>query len=625
LPNASSAAPPAGADSETVDRDPLDLSTGSEILDEGLGEKLDEYLEALRTGTQFPVEKPEAQAEYHQLRPVVEQLHGLAGFLAHGGVEQPDGDRLEAIDLRDRPAEETNDSHLPELAPNAEKEKLEARGRQIGKFQIVRKLGSGGQAGAYLAFDPDLRRHVVIKLYHQAATAQEQERIFQEGQALARVRSPYVAQCFSAERHEGYPYLVVEYIPGSNLAELHRRRPLTLDRALEVTRQVAEGLAAVHACGLLHRDIKPANIQVGDDGLPRLVDFGLAAPLAGDALRRVSGTLAYMAPEQARGEVERIDPRTDLFGVGAVLYELVTGRPPYRAADLQALWAAARAGEVVPSQQYNPKLPAAVNDLCLRCLAKHPGHRFASAAELVQAIRTCERRPGWMARHVRLLLAGTAATFLLFGALVIWYIANRPADGTDADPGRAENKDTSVPPKKDGPPVRPTQPAARHPNGRLLRHDFAIQVEVINKALDARGRYQIIEEEKIRFRIQLPHAAYVGVWHYDDEGNVIQLFPNSQLDRTHLVAARQWQEIPSDDRFAFAASTSKRLEYLHVVASTAPWDPPISGLRGIGKNDSFLVVDPKVVDDLTRGLTQVRVEKVAEAVLAFKVVPKKAR
>src|SRR5262249_24994759 len=143
----------------------------------------------------------------------------------------------------------------------------------------------------------------------------------------------------------------------------------------------AEGLAAVHACGLLHRDLKPANIVVGDDGAPRLVDFGLASSPGGDHLTQVSGTLAYMPPEQARGEVERIGPRSDVFGLGAVLYEMLTGRPPYRADTLDDVWKLARDGDVLPAKERNPRLPASLNALCMRCLATDPDGRFASAAE----------------------------------------------------------------------------------------------------------------------------------------------------------------------------------------------------------------------------------------------------
>src|SRR5262249_15566046 len=155
--------------------------------------------------------------------------------------------------------------------------------------------------------DPDLRRHVVLKVYHSARSPAEQERVLAEGRALARVRSPYVAQCFSAERHDGAPYLVVEYVPGRDLAQERRARPIGVRQALEVVRHLAEGLAAVHACGLLHRDLKPGNVLMGDDGRPRLVDFGLAVPVGSAELSRVTGTMPYMAPEQARGEAERID------------------------------------------------------------------------------------------------------------------------------------------------------------------------------------------------------------------------------------------------------------------------------------------------------------------------------
>jgi hypothetical protein len=597
---------------------PEPLPPSSEAVDEILGEHLDLYLEGLCSGTPASAAKPEAGAEIDSLKGVVEQLQSLDGYLAGLSVGGPAAATPETIDYCAPPA-------APDTKPTAYTLDLAARraepdvtGPQVGKFQIVRKLGRGGQGGAYLAFDPDLHRHVVIKLYHQAQTTQEQEGILREGQALARVRSPYVASCLSAERHAGVPYLVVEYVPGKNLGELRRSRPLPLARVLELTRQVAEGLAAVHACGLLHRDVKPANILVGDDDLPRLVDFGLAAPLGGDALHNISGTLAYMAPEQARGEAERIDPRTDLFGLGAVLYELLTGRPPYQAEDTEALWEAARTGDVVPPRQLRPGLPAAVNELCMRCLARHPGNRFASASELAQTIRRYENRQQWAVRAKIGLLAGAAAAVLL-GA--VWYFSTLLGDGPDTPLVQAPADDGSAPRKKT--PVRPAINALRHPNGRKLRQDFPILMEVIDRKPNARGQYSITEGERIRFRIRVPTAAYVAVWHYDDEGNVIQLFPNARIDQTHRIGAKQWQEIPSDDRYAFAASASRRREYLHVVASTRRWDPPASGLRGTGKDDSFLVLDPGQVENLTRGLTQVRVEKVAEAVLPFRVVPKK--
>src|SRR5262249_25013125 len=139
-----------------------------------------------------------------------------------------------------------------------------------------------------------------------------------------------VVRCYGVERHEGAPYLILEYIPGHSLAELCLANPLSLTEALALTARVADGLAAFHDCGILHRDLKPGNILIGDDRMPRLVDFGLAKPIGDATLDEISGTPAYMAPEQARGEHDRIDPRTDLFGLGAVLYHLLTTQPPHQ-------------------------------------------------------------------------------------------------------------------------------------------------------------------------------------------------------------------------------------------------------------------------------------------------------
>src|SRR5262249_34890089 len=158
----------------------------------------------------------------------------------------------------------------------------------------------------------------------------------------------YVAECLGIEFHGEDAFLVVEYIKGRNLAEIRGEGPLVPERIAGILMQLAEGVAAVHQRGLIHRDIKPANVILGDDDRPRLVDFGLAAHLGSDRLHELSGTPSYMAPEQARREPERIDFRTDVFGLGAVLYELLTGRPPYEGSGLATVLAQARAGQVVP-------------------------------------------------------------------------------------------------------------------------------------------------------------------------------------------------------------------------------------------------------------------------------------
>jgi serine/threonine-protein kinase len=662
-----------GQEPPTVDQPRPGDATSPDRLDEAVGEQLDRHLESLRSGTTPPAADPQLAPHLEPLRPVVDRLYSLAQELSSPGEFPSTRDRPDTVDTRDRPGatDSTRSARRPNV-PASEPGLGEPAATGIGKYQVVRKLGGGGQAGAYLAFDPDLRRHVVIKLYHEAQTEHEQEVILREGRALARVRSPYVAQCHSAERHEGVPYLVVEYIPGKNLAEAQRRRPLPLDRAVELVGRVAEGLAAVHACGLLHRDIKPANILVGDDGTPRLVDFGLAVPLAGESLRGVSGTLAYMAPEQARGETERIDPRSDVFGLGAVLYDLLTGRPPYRADSQEALWNAAREGDVTPPRRHNPKLPASVNDLCLRCLAKSPTQRFASAAELVQAIRRWQRFRRWTGQELaerrgwpRLvpLVAAAVALLVLLPLGIYFLTANRDSDRPDqlVDRGQTpggsrrqptDNKPTD-PPRRQKPiervPVQnPPQEkqkiraTPRPPDGGDPRRDFPIQVELLKKVdgkakefqqwpVNHKGVYLIEDKAHVWIRIKLDRSAYVGIWYVDSENQFVQLFPNKR-QADNWLSRRQPLTVPGeeeeDDDYAIEAYVNKtqRADYLYVLAATEPWKPPVVLRRG-GKDDVWAEVEGEELASLvgkTRGFRLKSKEmRMSEMIVPFRVSPGK--
>jgi len=256
----------------------------------------------------------------------------------------------------------------------------------VGKYQIVRRFSElSGQAAAYLAFDPDLERHVVLKRYHGGRHGPSGEA--EEGRALAKVVSPYVARCHGIERIDGGAYLVVEYVPGRNLAEVRRDGPLDLAQVVGILAQLAEGVAAVHARGLIHRDIKPANVILHDDGTPRLVDFGQTAHLGGSRLRRRSGSPPYMAPEQARGEWDRIDFRTDVFGLGGVLYKLLTDHEPHAGSTLNEALEHAKKADVAPPRQLDPTIPAPVEAVCLKALAAAPENRYTTALEFAAALR----------------------------------------------------------------------------------------------------------------------------------------------------------------------------------------------------------------------------------------------
>jgi hypothetical protein len=266
-----------------------------------------------------------------------------------------------------------------------------------------------------------------------------------------------------------------------------------------------------------------------------------------------------MAPEQASGEAERIDARTDLFGLGAVLYELLTGRPPYRAEDGRPLQEAAVAGEVVPVGQRNPRLSRRVQDLCMHCLTPDPSQRFASAAELAAAIRRLQRR------QRRLWLAG-AALLMLAAALGVGYAM-----------WHGRYTDTTAPV---GPPavVRPvTAELERHPEGRALHKDFALKVEPLGGVLDEEGRVQVLKVgQLVKFRLETVQDCFVYLWDVTDS-KVTQLFPNDDEPDNRLRAG-QPRLVPSEK--VVKATKSSGVEHLHVVASTHPLRLPAGQLRG---------------------------------------------
>jgi serine/threonine protein kinase len=204
----------------------------------------------------------------------------------------------------------------------------------IGKYRVVEWLGRGGQAEVFRAVHPHLPgRDVVIKWARRRLTELVRQQFLAEGQVLAGLEEAGVARVYDVDVYEDRPFVVMEYLRGRSLQQvLAQRRPAPREAAALVA-VLADSLDRVHRRGVCHRDLKPANVLIDDAGRPRLVDFGLALAerpwdQSGRQEEGVSGTFQYMAPEQANGQTERIGPRSDIFGLGSILYALLTGRPP---------------------------------------------------------------------------------------------------------------------------------------------------------------------------------------------------------------------------------------------------------------------------------------------------------
>lgn len=258
--------------------------------------------------------------------------------------------------------------------------------RELGKYQLREVLGCGGQSIAFKAWDRDLLRHVVIKLYHNAASDEERQRILAEGRALARVRHSRVCTCFSVDRLGDMPYLVLQYIPGETLQLRIEREPLVVEEALDVVLALCDAVSAIHQTGLLHCDLKPSNIMIDDDNRPTVIDLGLATTQLNLTPDDVAGTPAYLAPERANGDVEEVDQRCDVFGLGAILYELLTGRAPFANDSRRRSRELAKMGQVPPISDACAIEFRGLESVVMRAVARRPGQRFATVREFGEAV-----------------------------------------------------------------------------------------------------------------------------------------------------------------------------------------------------------------------------------------------
>ena len=285
------------------------------------------------------------------------------------------------------------------------------------------KLGQGGQAEVFRAVDSVLRRDVVIKWSKRTLPAPFHQELLREGQTLARLEERGLVRVYDADMQDGKPFLVMEYIPGRTLSDwLREHRPKPRDAAA-LTAQLARTLATVRAQGVLHRDLKPANILMDTTGRPRILDFGLALMSQPwveprPAEDQICGTMPYMAPEQAEGKEDSIGPRTDIFGLGAVLYEMLTGRPPYAAATERELWTQIRSGQVASPRAINPRVPRELERICRKALAANAEDRYTRAEEMERALRAYLQRP-------RRLMAAALAGLMAVVALLLFGLAQR--------------------------------------------------------------------------------------------------------------------------------------------------------------------------------------------------------
>jgi tRNA A-37 threonylcarbamoyl transferase component Bud32 len=319
-------------------------------------------------------------------------------------------------------------------------------GQRFGDYELIEEIARGGMGVVWRARQAGLNREVALKMILSGRFASEEEvrRFRTEAEAAAQLQHPNIVAIHEFGERDGAPFFTMDFVRGRSLADVCAERPLTSERAAAYLKTIAEAVHFAHQRGVVHRDLKPGNVLIDATDAPRITDFGLAKMISRDSDLTLTGTVmgspGYMAPEQAQGKSDLIGPRSDVYSLGAILYEALTARPPFRAATpLETMKQVVEAEPASPSQ-VNPAVPRDLDTICLKCLEKDPARRYATARvfaeELDRFLRhepihsrpatVAERTRKWAKRKpaVAALVAVSALAFVGFLIGGLWFYGN---------------------------------------------------------------------------------------------------------------------------------------------------------------------------------------------------------